>query len=397
MIGGAGGPSARRAGRLECLLVVWLWLMAGVVSVDAATATDQETRHEEQRLQQMDALRESRAEIVDQARDAAIARAVADAQIAPTGPPAAAVLETLKQRAQEIILKRRARRWMLTTSTTLSAAIETNPNFDASRKGDGFFEEDTDLLFRWRWFQGLTQDIGHRLTNTHYIELRDSNYLDNTLYTGWRYTPAPWLRVTSGYEFEALNYYEGRDSSFNSHRVYVQARHTLPKYLYYQAGWSWLYRRYSVRHARDGDGLDTDDARHDTRHTMHVEVGSVVKDTYLSVRQEGAWHFSNDAYQDLYDYQSYRVRATVARDFWRVWRGSGTFSFERKNYTERLVSTDIVKAEYDNAFTYGVSLTYSISPDVNLTYSYTRRKQDSNAPASEYTDTTNQFSLTAGF
>ena len=385
-----------RRRRATALLVGSAVVIAGLAPIACADSV-QDAAREQQRLDQLQASKDAKASSASEPANAVAPSAEMMEQPSAPGTAPAAVLETLKKRAQRAIVKRRARRWMLATNTTLAVGIETNPNYDASRKGDAFFEEDTDLLFRWRWFNGLTQDVGHRLTNANYTELRDNNYMDNTLYTSWRYAPVRWLRITSGYEFNNLNYYENPLSSLYGHRVYVQVRHTLPKYLYYQAGWSWFYRGYSERMARDGDGNDTDKSRHDVRHTMHVELGSVIKGTYLSVRQEGAWHYSNDAYQDYYNYQSYRVRGTLARDFWTKWRGSGTFSFERKNYTDRLVSSDAVEAEYDNSFTYAASVTYNLSRDVSLQYSYTRRKQDSNAPLYEYTNTTNQFSLNASF
>ena len=382
-----GISSARRAA------VRWgLWLIMGVALVRPAFAeTPQEAHREEQRLDHIESA-------VTQAREALEKKETASASTdVQEEPSPSAILETLKKRAAEAIARRHARRWALTTNTTISTTIETNPNLDSSRKGDGFFEEDEDITFHWHWFTGMAQDVGYRVTNVNYMELTDNNYSDNTGYTTVRYTPVKWLRATAGYEFTGLNYYRNSGSTLLSQRIYAQLRHTLPKNLYYQVGWSHIDRYYLNKEARNGDGNDTDNNRRDTRHTMHVETGAVLWGTLLKVRHEAAFHFSNDAFQDFYNYQSYKVRATVAREFLEKWQASGTFSFERKNYTERLVSTSVIKAEYDNSYSYGVNLTYALSPNVSLVYDYSRKKLDSNTPSSEYTDTTNQFSLSASF
>ena len=354
--------------------------------------TPPEIQREEQRLDRIESA-------VTQAREALEQRATAAAlTAAPEEPvPSSAILETLKKRAAQAIARRHARRWALTTSTTLSTTIETNPNLDSSHKGDGFFEEDGDITYHWRWFTGMAQDFGYRVTNVNYIELTDNNYSDNTGYTTVRYTPVKWLRATGGYEFTGLNYYRNGGSTMISQRVYAQIKHTLPKGLYYQTGWGYIARNYITKEARDAAGADTDDHRQDARHTMHVETGAILWGALLKVRHEGAFHFSNDAFQKFYNYQSYKVRTTLARELWEKWQASSTFSFERKNYTRRLVSTDTIKAEYDNSYSYGLNLTYALSPTVSLSYDYSRKKLDSNTPSSEYTDTTNQFSLNASF
>lgn len=375
-----------------------IWMAGGLLAAAAPSfaETAEEANRAEQRLERVQASREARSETSSEARDASL-----EAPPAPTADalPSSAILDTLKRRARAVIERRRARRWAISTYTTLSTTIDTNPNLDSSRKGDGVFEESTDLTVRWRWFKNVSEDVGYRITNDHYVELRDNNYTDNTLYTTWRYTPWRWLRLTAGYEFTALNYYENRSSSLDSHRVYVTGRHSLPwQGFFYESGWSYFYRRYSVRKANDGTQSPTDDARHDTRHTVHWTVGGTpFWKTLLQVRQEAYFHFSNDAFQDFYDTQVYKVRLTASRSFWKQWRGSGTFSVERKNYTERLIATTVVKGQADNTFSYSGSLTYNLSPDVSLVYTYTRRKVDSNTPLNEYTDTTNQFSLNASF
>ena len=91
------------------------------------------------------------------------------------------------------------------------------------------------------------------------------------------------------------------------------------------------------------------------------------------------------------------MRATVSREFWKQWRGSGTFSYEQKNYTDRLISSTVAKAQADSTYSYSGSLTYNFSPEVSLVYTLARRTVHSNAPSSEYTDTTNQFALNATF
>lgn len=366
-------------------------LVAGLAAISPVAAeTSQEARHEEQRLERIEAA-------VAQARDIAERNTPAAAVVQDEAVPASAILETLKKRAAEAIARRRARRWAIATSTTLSTTIETNPNLDSSRKGDVFFEEDGDISFKWRWFAGMSQDAGYRVTNVNYTELTDNNYSDNTGYTTLRYAPVPWLRATAGYEFTGLNYYRNSSSTMISQRVYAQLRHLLPHGLYYQGGWSYFYRYYFHKEARDGDGADTDNHRQDIRHTMHVETGAVLWDTLLKVRHEAAFHYSNDAYQEYNDFQSYKLRATVAREFLERWQASGTFSVERKNYTGRLVSTETIKAEYDTSYSYGLNVTYTLSPNISLSYDYSRKKLDSNAALSEYTDTTNQFSLSASF
>ncbi len=308
--------------------------------------------------------------------------------------PPSAIIEELKRRAQAIIERRDAGRPRLSGYTSLIGAYESNPNLSTPRKGDWYTEQDAGFSVRWRATDQLWPEVGYRFAHVYYSELRDNNYLSNTFYTTWRWFPTPRWRWESSWETEWLEYPETKSSSLTGGKFLVSARYAITTRLYHQLGWHVIMREYASRKARRGNSLPTDNAREDRRHTLFYEIGGTWRETLIRLRQEAYLHTSNDAYQDFYDAEDYKIRLSTTRQFAKRWNGYASVSYERKNYRDRVATT---VAEYDDLYTVFGSISYALTKQTSIGYSFTRKKLDSNYPAYEYTDGIHQLTLSAYF
>jgi len=319
----------------------------------------------------------------------------------PEAPEAAIpeeIVAAIRLRAEQELTRRRARRWDLNTLAVWTVADETNPNLSKAHKSAFSTEEYLSSTFSYRLTPQLTWQAGYNLDALNYNEFTDLSMLTNSLTTKliwWLTNP---LRVEAHYTFDDNEYSYDRGSSTWDQTVHLRVRHSFLQHYYHYAGWSYLNRQYKDQPTLDGnDNRILGKYRKDQRHTGIYEIGGMLGEhTMLRVRQEFYFHKSNAAFQDFYDAQDYKVRLSGSHTWSEHWSSSGSFTYELKRYEQRDVS-DRAVAERDNVKTYQIGLTYRLSPEVDLTYTWRYVHQYSNDATQKFGDVTNSFALTAAF
>lgn len=274
---------------------------------------------------------------------------------------------------------------------------ESNVNLDGSRKGDWFAEESFSVILHPQVNRWLSGELSWDQSQTWFTEFTDSNLHTNTVKGVAQIKPHRRLQVEAGAEYGVLHFPQDTDNSFADRRFSVSAVLAHLPWLSHKAGWIFQDREYDTRLARDPDlnrlaGL----VREDRRHTGLYEVRLRFPKAFARLGLEYYRNFSNDHYQDFYDYSDVRVRALLVRIFGPKWIGTLSASHERKNYHERSVPV-IVVAERDNLLTAAASLIYQINPYWKVTGSLTYRHQDSNDPRLDFSDWIRQVGVTLSF
>jgi len=308
------------------------------------------------------------------------------------------IVAAIKLRAQRELARRRARKWALNTLTSWTVGNESNPALTKQRSSALYMEEYLSATFSYRFFPQLTWQAGYSLDALNYNEYTDGSTLTNSLTTKLIYRITNPLRVEAHYTFDDSDYPYDDGASTWDQKVHLRLRHSFLKDYYHYIGWTYLYKQYKDKLMRDGTNTRLPTKyRKDKRHTGIYEIGGRFgENTSLRLRQEFYFNDSNEEHQDFNDAQDYKVKLSGSHDWTTRWSSSGGFTYELKRYDKRVVSGRGV-AEQDYTKTYETGITYKFSPNVDLTYTWKYKKQDSNDPGQSYQDITNSLALTASF
>ena len=180
--------------------------------------------------------------------------------------------------------------------------------------------------------------------------------------------------------------------------MHVRVRHDFLTHYYHYIGWSYLNRQYKDQATLDGnDDVVSGKYRKDQRHTGIYELGGRVGEhTTFKIRHKVSFHQSNAAFQDFYDAVDYKVKLMGRHEWTADWSSAGSVLYELKRYAGRQLP-DRAVVERDHAMTYQLGLTYRLSPDVSLAYTWQYIRQRSNDPTETFGDLTNSLALTAAF
>lgn len=315
-----------------------------------------------------------------------------------TVPPEEA-LAAIKRRAMKILEARRAAR-RLKFSGELSEAIgyETNPSNSSSHKGDTYEETSTYLSLSKKLTPRLTWESTYSGSYYKYLDYGDGDYTDHTLTpTKLRWQPGKMWRVEGWIDTE-INYYpKGNDSSYRNLKLTGRIRQNVLKSWYHQFQYEWFVRDYSRKNARDGAGAETLSNRVDNRNRIRYKVGTTVKKALLSVENEYYWHDSNDARNDFYDTEVWKINNSISGSVTKKLYLSGSFAFERKNYAERDVTGINPEARYDDKYTLTSGASYDLSDSWKISYDLSFDHLGSNEPTGEYDNAKHAFKVTAKF
>jgi len=315
-----------------------------------------------------------------------------------TIPPEEA-LAAIKRRATKILEARRAAR-RLKFSGELAQAVgyETNPANASSHKGNTYEDISLYLLLSKKLTSTLTWEGTYSGNYLKYEDYGDGDYTDHTLTpTKLRWQPGRTWRVEGWTDVEYNYYPKGKDSAYRNLKFVGRVRQYVYGKSYHQIQYEWFVRDYATRNARTGAGAETLSNRVDVRNRLRYKVGTTVNKVLMSCENEYYWHDSNDARNDFYDTEVWKINNSVSGNVTKKLYLSGGFAFERKNYAERKVNGMSAEARYDDKYTLSSGASYDVNDTWKVSYDLTFDHLDSNEPTGEYDNAKHAFKMTARF
>lgn len=313
-------------------------------------------------------------------------------------PPEEA-LAAIKRRAIKILAARRAaRRLKFSGEVSEAIAYETNPSTSSSHKGDTSEETAMYLTLSKKLTPTLDWSSSYSGSYLKYVNYGDGDYTDHTLTaTKLRWQPGRMWRAESWLDLEYNYYPTGKDSTYRNFKTVTRIRQNLFGSAYHQVQYEYFVRDYATKNARNGAGSETLSNRVDRRNRLRYKVGGTVRKALLSVENDLYRNDSNDARQDFYDYDVWKITNSISGNATKKLYLSGTFAFERKNYRERKVTGINAEARYDDKYTLSSSATYDLNKTWRLAYGLTFDHLGSNEPTGEYDNAKHSLTLTAKF
>ena len=319
-------------------------------------------------------------------------------------PTTAEVVAAIKRRAQQILEERRkARQLRFSGEVSQLIGYESNPANAVDHVGDTYFENSLYLNASKKLTPTVTWAATYSGSFDNYVEYGDGDYMSHTLTPAkltWQ--PGRMWRVEGGTDLNITFYPRSKPSNYREFKPYFQVRQNLgelPKLgsVYHLFRYEWFIRDYISKKARDGASAETRSNRVDARHRIRYEVGTTVNKTLFKVKQEWYAHDSNDARNDFYDAQDYKLTASVNRPLTKKFSANASYAFERKNYEHRPVNAITGEARYDDTQTWTLQGTYEINKTWSFSPKFEYKFLGSNESTGEYVDTTINATLTARF
>ncbi|MBI3615136.1 MAG: outer membrane beta-barrel protein [Candidatus Omnitrophica bacterium] len=317
----------------------------------------------------------------------------------PAAPTTQEVVAAIKRRAQQILEERRkARRLRFSGEVSQGISYEKNPANAAERNGDWYSEESLYLSLSKKLTPTLSWQTSYSGSFDKYFEYGDGTYTSQTL-TPVKLTwqPGRMWRADAGVDLGDTWYPSSGPSNYREIKPSIGLRQNLWGRWFHAVRYEWFVRHYISKRARDGAGLDTLTPREDTRHRFRYELGTTWKEALLKVKQEWYFHDSNDARQDFYDAQDYKLTASVNRPITKKLSANASYSYELKNYLHRQVSGITAESRYDDTQIWTISGTYDFNKTWSIGSSFSHTSLNSNDPTGDYVDWTATTSLTAHF
>jgi hypothetical protein len=314
-------------------------------------------------------------------------------------------LAAIKRRAQKILEARRAaRRLKFYGEVSQVFGYETNPATASNRKGDTYFEEDGYVMLSKKLTPTISWEGSYYGVYLQYLDYGDGDYTSHTFTPlKLRWQPGRMWRLESWLDYD-LNYYPtAKDSSYRQFKTSTRVRQNLFGTTFHQLQYEFFERDYMARNARDGAGNETLSNRLDRRYRLRHKAGFTVQDR-LPLKNalftlENDWYRndSNDARNDFYDYDVWKITGAVNGNATKKLSLNGSFAFEQKNYWERPVSGLVAPARYDGKYTLAGGATYDFNKTWKVATALNFDHLGSNESTGEYDNMKYSFTLTAKF
>lgn len=309
-------------------------------------------------------------------------------------------LAAIKRRAQKIVeARRRVRRLKIYAELSEVYAYETNPsNVGNPRKGDSSFEEDAYLLLSKKLTPTIDWQSSYYGVYVKYVELGEDDYTSHTLTpVKLRWQPGRMWRVESWMDLDYNFYPSTADSTYRQLKWTGRVRQNFFGSLFQQVQYEWFDRNYVHKRARDGASNATLTRRIDMRNRLRYKVGGTVKKALLTVENEYYWNESNDARDDFYDYQVWKMTTSASGNITEKLYASLSYAYEQKNYSAHHVSGIDAEARYDSKYTLSSSLSYDLNNTWKVGYDFTYDHLGSNDPTGEFDNAKHAMKVTAHF
>ncbi|MBI3011752.1 MAG: outer membrane beta-barrel protein [Candidatus Omnitrophica bacterium] len=315
-------------------------------------------------------------------------------------------LAAIKRRAQKILEARRAaRRLKFYGELSQVVGYETNPATAAVvRKGDTYFEDDAYVMLSKKLTPTISWEGSYYGMYLQYLDYGDGDYTSHTftpLKLKWQ--PGRMWRLESWLDYD-LNYYPtAKDSGYRQFKTSSRIRQNLFGTTFHQLQYEFFERDYMTKNARDGAGNETFSNRVDARHRLRYKVGATIrealplKNALFTVENDLYRNDSNDARNDFYDYDVWKITGALNGSATKKLSLNGSFAFERKNYRERPVSGLVAPARNDDKYTLASGATYTLNKTWRAAAALNFDHLGSNESTGEYDNMKYSLTVTAQF
>ena len=323
-------------------------------------------------------------------------------ELQTTPKTAQEVLEMLKERATERLMKKRRAELLKTKITAgMTNGYESNPanSQDTAEKGDSWLENTFSASWVPKFTNYLRADMGYSLSTKIHSEQESLNTENHSLNASFKYIPLKSGKLTlePGTKQEWNLYPFDNSSSYEQSKGFLKFTYLLNQLWSYGGKYEYAYKIYDKKAALNDSNTNFDFHRTDYRNTAELWFKRQIGKYSLKLKGKSYRNNSNSQYQHYDDYDDHDGELSISAAFLKNSKLYLLLSsdYEIKNYRKRAADTAVVRS--DRALQYRLNAYYTLNKNWSLNYSFSLKNNNSNKASGEFNDTTNSLGLSLNF
>ncbi len=285
----------------------------------------------------------------------------------------------------------------LKSLATITGGYDNNVWLNSRRDGDGYMQ----VFFRPTFTSAINTKVDgileYELMSLIYMTESNASLITNTFGAGTDYKINKNWKLSTRYRFSLAELPHSSGDDFMDNSLELKLAQKLPQKIFHSLGYELMYKNYQQRKLRTSGMIYSEKEREDERHTVAYEIGKYFPDDLLKIKFQYYNNDSNDAYLKYYDYDSYKIGASLTHIFNKKLFGSFSFSRQWRDFRSRTISVDSNFKEWDRTYLSVLGLYYNITKQLTLGLNYTYRQNCSNEPLENYSGSLTSVSTSYKF
>ncbi len=275
-------------------------------------------------------------------------------------------------------------RGKLNVLAAVTFGYDDNAHLNSNRDHDVYTQQFVRTAYTTPIDKRTQANIVYDLMNLMYSDETDLNLIRNTLTAGYDYAiNKDWI-VSPVYSFDAINYTRSGDDDWIEHSAGVKLKNRLPNKMYHTFAYSLAWRDFLNDNITITPGVDSDKRRNDWRNTVEYEIGRYFEKDWLKGFLQYYYNDSNEKYQNYFDYDSYKLGASLTHLFNDKVSGYLSGYWQKRFFRTRTLVNDTGSKEHDSTYVGIASVYYQFTKSLTAGVSYTYRQNESNEPTEAY-------------
>jgi hypothetical protein len=269
--------------------------------------------------------------------------------------------------------------------TAVTAGYDDNTHLDSKRDSDVYMQE----FIRAGWVSDSAQKtvatVEGEIMNLTYAGQSDLDLVRGGVRAGIDHSLSEHLSVYFGYNLDIVDYVNSGNGDYYDNALSAKLTQRFDNKVFHSFLYSPSYRAYNDRYIRSDTGIENrEKMRNDVRNTLEYELGKFFAKDLVKFNLQYFNNNSNDPYLHYYDYDSYRVGASLTHLFDDKISGYLSAWNQYRFYRGRTLINDAGSHQHETTFLLTSSLFYTVNRSLAFGLSYTYRQNYSNEPVDRY-------------
>jgi hypothetical protein len=267
---------------------------------------------------------------------------------------------------------------------SLTQGFDNNAHLDPSRKGDSFSQVFYKTTFTSPLNEKVLSIFDFTAMSLVYYDESDLDLGVVGVHAGLENSLTKDVTFSTGYYIDMLNYMHTGEDDYFENRGEMKIKQNLPHKMFHSLLYVLAFKSYMQQHTRTSAILTSDKKRDDLRNTTEYEIGKYFTKDMLKMIIQYYSNSSSEKYLDYYDYDSFKVGASLTHLFTDKIFGYCSLSRQYRGFRKRTLSQDSNALEHDRTYLGSAALFYALNKSLSFGVNYTYRQNESNEPSSNY-------------
>ena len=266
----------------------------------------------------------------------------------------------------------------------VTVGFDDNAHLDSQRTADAYTQQYFKTTFSSPMSKQTIWSLDYEIMNLAYFDESDLDVISTAAHTGWEHKIDKDVSVSGGYQINVVEYINTGEDDFFEQAIDLGWKQNLPNKMFHSIGYDGSYRNYSRRFNDGPAGVSGGKKRDDIRNTFNYEIGRFLAKDMIKFNVEYYNNNSDEKYLNYYDYDSFKLGASLTHLFTEKFFGYMSFAKQFRDYRSRTLSADASSLEEDRTYLIAAALFYTVNKSLSFGLNYSYRQNKSNEPSERY-------------